>query len=175
MLRYRWLAAVAVLSMAACSPTHNWREWRADGAPLWALLPCKPDLAERPVPLTASPVVLHLASCEAGGQTFALGWARLGDPGLAPQALQRWRLAGLKSLRAESVDEAATRWTVAVAGAAPVLGVRAEGRDHRNQPVLNQTVYFVQGDWIFQAAVYGAQLPDAVTEPFFTGLRLSGS
>src|SRR5689334_7855840 len=68
-------AAAAVFALAACSPTFNWREVPIADAGLVALLPCKPDRAERALPLGAESVRVDMAGCEAGGATFAVAHA----------------------------------------------------------------------------------------------------
>ena len=160
--------------LAACSPTFNWRELRTDGTPLLALMPCKPEQAERTVPLGGAPTRLHMQSCDTGGLTFALAWAELGDAARAPEALAQWRGAALAAIR---VDPAlalnpANQWAARVPGAAHVQGLTAQGTAHDKQPVYMRAVYFAQGRQIYQAAVYGAQRPDAEAVTFFEGLRL---
>ncbi|MCU0926081.1 MAG: hypothetical protein MUF44_08580 [Hydrogenophaga sp.] len=49
----------------------------------------------------------------------------------------------------------------------------AQGKDPQGQAVQTRAVYFAQGTQVFQAAVYGAKLPDEAVEAFFAGLRLS--
>lgn len=169
-------AALAVLpALVACNPTFNWRELRPDGTPLLALMPCKPESATRPVPLGGAPVELHMHSCETGGLRFAVAWADVGNAAQAAAALAAWRSAGLRSLRVtpSPAGDTAAGWPMALAGADAVLGVSALGRDPQGQPVRTRAAYFAQGSRVFQAAVYGAELPDEVVEPFFAGLRLS--
>lgn len=91
----RWLLAAPVLALcAACSPVFNWREVPVD-AQLKALLPCKPDRAERELPIAPEGLqaTLSMAGCMAGDATFAVAaW-----PGLAadeaPARLQLWQAA----------------------------------------------------------------------------------
>lgn len=171
----RAAALAALLALGACSPTFNWRELRLDGAPLLALMPCKPESAIRAVPLAGTPTELHMHSCEAGGLRFAVAWADVGNAAQVAPALAAWRSASLQSIRVAPTpaDDPSTRWAVTVAGAPTVLGVRAQGQDPQGQPVQTRAAYFAQGSRVFQAAVYGAKLPDEVVEPFYAGLRLS--
>jgi hypothetical protein len=39
--------------------------------------------------------------------------------------------------------------------------------------VQTRAAYFAQGTRVYQAAVYGAKLPDEAVDTFFAGLRLS--
>lgn len=168
-------ALAALLSLGACSPTFNWRELRLDGTPLLALMPCKPEVASRAVPLAGTPTELHMHSCEAGGLRFAVAWADVGNAAQVPVALAAWRSASLQSMRMAPppADDPTTQWAVTVTGAPSVQGVKAQGTDPQGQPVQTRAAYFAQSTQVYQAAVYGAKLPDEALEPFFAGLRLS--
>lgn len=164
-------AAVLMLSASACSPTFNWREWRVDGTPLLALLPCKPESASRPVPLGGAgmaPTELHMHSCEAGELRFAVAWADAGEPAQVAPALAAWRQASLQAIRATGTD-----WSVALAGADAVQGVQAQGSDAQGRAVQTRALYFARGQQVFQAAVYGQRLSDEVLDTFFGGLSLT--
>jgi len=174
-LRWRRLALCALPILGACNPTFNWRELRPEGAPLQALMPCKPESATRPVPLDGgSPVELHMHSCDTGGLTFAVAWAELGSEARVSGALTGWRRASLAAVRLdpERGDDPATRWNAAVPGAAQAVGLTAQGSDHQGRAVQVRAVHFARGTQVFQAAVYGPMLGDEVTTTFFDGLKL---
>jgi propanediol dehydratase small subunit len=161
-------------AVSACSPTFNWREWRSDGTPLLALMPCKPESAVRPVPLGGAPTTLHTHSCDTGGLTFAVAWAELPDAARAPEALGQWRGAALAAIRLDPALalDVQTQWDARVPGASTAQGLRAQGTTPDNRPVQMRAVYFARGSQIYQAAVYGTGLPDAEVITFFDGLRL---
>ena len=164
------LAAALLMSASACSPTFNWREWRVDGTPLLALLPCKPESASRPAPLAggdAAPVELHMHSCEAGGVRFAVAWADVGQTAQVAPALAGWRRASLQAIRATG-----TEWAVALGGADAVQGVQAQGSDPQGRAVQSRALYFARGSQVFQAAVYGQGLSEEALDTFFGGLSL---
>lgn len=167
-----FLLMVVVLS--ACSPTFNWRDVRLASTPLQALMPCKPETAQRSVPLAGSPTELHLLACETGGIQFALAWAEVAAPTQVPQALAAWRSASLQAIGVRSLpgDEASTTWAALVPGAAQALGVQARGQNPAGGEVQTRAVYFARGTQVFQAAVYGERLPAEALEAFFGGLRL---
>jgi hypothetical protein len=146
-----------------------------EGTPLQALMPCKPETAVRAAPLAAGSLTdLHMFSCETGGLRFALAWADVGEVAAVPAALGAWRSASLSSIHVgEGLGNAVqTAWPVTVAGASSVVGVMAEGKDPQGQPVQTRAVYFSRGTLVFQAAIYGARLPEAPVEAFFSGLQL---
>jgi hypothetical protein len=144
------------VALSACSPTFNWREVRLEAAPLEALMPCKPETAQRSVPLAGSPTELHLLACETGGLQFAIAWAELDAAAQVPQALAAWRSASLQAIavRSEPGDESSTAWAVSVPGATQTLGVQASGQNPAGGAVQTRAVYFGRGTQVFQAAVY---------------------
>ncbi len=162
-----WLCLALLLS--ACQPRYNWREVRPEGGGVQTLMPCKPETAERSVPLGPQPVPLHMASCEAGGITYALAWVALGSAADAPAALQAWASASRQSLRSQqdAVWEAPR-----VEGATVVEGRALQGQDHRGEAVDARVVYALRGGRVYQAAVYGKALPDEHLEPFFSNLKV---
>lgn len=164
---------MAVMGASACSPTFNWRDLRPEGAQLEALMPCKPESATRPVPLLGTPVPLHMHSCEAGGLTFAVAWAELPQAGQAQEALKQWQSASLAAIRVPPGNTGRQEdWPVNVVGAAGALGVMAQGTDHRGNDLWSKAAYFEKDGKIYQAAIYGARIDEAVSATFFDGLVL---
>lgn len=163
----------APLWLAACSPTFNWRALPVDGAPLQALLPCKPEKAEREVPLAGVPTALQMRSCEAGGLTFAVAWADVREPARVPAALAGWRRASLLALKADPAlaDQTDAPPRPVVKGASQALGLQADGTDHRGAAMRMQAVHATRGTLIVQAAVYGPTIDERVAATFFEGLQ----
>ncbi|MBT9466396.1 hypothetical protein [Hydrogenophaga sp.] len=174
MRRLRLTGVLSVLTLTACSPTFNWRELRPEGAPLQALMPCKPETADRTVPLGGAPTVLHMHSCKAGGLTFALAWADVPDAAAVPAALIDWQRAALAAIRVDPAlqGDPSHRWAATVAGSTLAQGITAQGIDPQGQPVQSRAVYFARGSQVFQAAMYGAAPSDEVSSTFFDGLKL---
>jgi hypothetical protein len=166
-----------MLLVVACSPTFNWRDTALDGAALRAQMPCKPERAERQVPLTASGTTLRLMSCEAGGLTFALAWATLDTADGVPAVLDTWQQAGWTSLRQSVVAPAVspagwTAWPVTVARAQHLRAWQGPGLDHQGRTVMAAQLYFAHGAVVYQAAVYGPSIDAATLAPFVEALRL---
>jgi hypothetical protein len=81
--RPAWQAAAwpfVAAAVAGCSPALDWRETRLKGPGLEATFPCRPVGQARQVELAGRLVAMQLDGCEAGGRTFAVGWADVGDP-----------------------------------------------------------------------------------------------
>ncbi len=172
--RWPWVTLLWLLALGACSPTFNWRELRPQGTPLLALMPCKPEAAERTLPLDGVPTAMHMHSCEAGGHTFAVAWAQVSDASRVPAALAGWRAGALAALHVDAAlaADARTQWPVVVPGAKVQHGVQAEGTGPGGQHAHMRAAFFSSGPQVFQAAVYGTRLSDDVLATFFEGLRL---
>jgi len=79
--------------LLACSAALDWREVQPEGADAVALFPCRPHTLERSVVLAGRTVPMSLHACSAGGRTWALAVAPLGDPTLVSAALEAMRRA----------------------------------------------------------------------------------
>ena len=161
-----------LLALTACSPAFNWREVRPDNSRLSLLLPCKPDKAQKIVPLGGAPTSLFMLGCDAGGATFAVALADLGDAAKAAPVLAQWQNLTLANMKA-----APGTWQVLalkIPGAsteAPVSGVLALGQRADGTAVSGQAAYFAHGSQVFQAVMYASQIKPEVAETFFSSLK----
>ncbi|MBK5205101.1 MAG: hypothetical protein JJD98_06755 [Polaromonas sp.] len=165
-------AAAALLALAACSPAFNWREVRPENTRLSLLLPCKPDKAEKIVPLGGPPTTLSMLGCEASGATFAVAVADLGEAAKAAPVLAQWQgltLANMKA-RPDTRQTLPLRLPGAAAEPGPVL-VTAQGQRADGTAVSGQAAYFAQGSQVFQAVIYAVQITPEVAETFFSSLK----
>ncbi|NPC59250.1 hypothetical protein [Caenimonas soli] len=157
-------------TLAACSPTFNWREVRAEPTALKAMLPCKPDKGARSVPMAGREVSLQVIGCDTGGATFAVMFADLGDASRLGEVLAQWKAASLSNMRGTSALETPFRPPGALA-LPQSLQVVASGQRPDGTQVQSQAAYFAQGSHVFQAVIYTGQLKPEVAEPFFSGLK----
>lgn len=165
----RWVLYAAGL-LSACSPSLNWRTWSANETPLQALIPCKPDVAQRTVKLGEASANLHLHSCDNDGLRYALAWVVVPPALDAKKVMAQWHQASARSLNSQqpglSVDGPPVR------GASHTAWWQLKGQDHRGQVVLSQVVYFTDGQRVYQAAVYGQPWDELAIAPFWEGLKL---
>lgn len=162
------LTSAAVL--AACSAAHDWRQVRPEGDGLELLFPCKPDRVTRQVALAGAPVAMAMHACSAGGQTWAVAVAPLGDPARVTPALEELRRSAAANLGAGDGEAMA----LAVPGATPNPASRRErlqGRRPDGQPAVEQLAVFARGTTVYQATALGATLPAEAAETFFSSLR----
>lgn len=165
-------ALVLVVTTVACSPALNWREVPLQG--LAALLPCKPDHAERKLQLGPSDVTLRMSGCEAAGALYAISHVRVTDPSQLQATHHAWRQATLAAMQATS-DSMPPRppvsHSIGQAKAAPnpekLGGKRPDG-----SAVQAQLMWLNKGQDLYHVAVYGPKLPPEMTELLFSELSL---
>ena len=162
-------AAVVVCLLAACNPTFNWRDVRPGETRLALLLPCKPEKAEKIVPLGGRPTPLRLMGCDAGGATFAVAVADLGNAARAADVLTQWQSLTLANMKAGTPQVTPLVLKGAAPSPAPVL-VKAQGQRADGTAVSGQAAYFAQGTQVFQAVVYAGKLSPDVAETYFASL-----
>lgn len=170
----RVLAAPLLALCAACSPVFNWREVPVD-AQLKALLPCKPDRAERELPIAPEGLqaTLSMAGCMAGNATFAVAaW-----PGLAPEdapaRLQLWQSATRAQWDKAIVQSSAASMPQMRSTPAPQQWLLLPpGGQARAQARMR---WFAHADaqgrlTLYQATVLGQPSDPAAADTFFGGL-----
>lgn len=162
----------SLLLIAACSPTYNWREVREDAAQIKMLLPCKADEGQRELPLLEGKVVMvKMIGCKAGDLTFALAWADVLDTQNAEAALSNWQNATLATAKAKSKSRSELvmqgRSVRLNSGVLHIQGTQATG-----ESIEMRGLWFARDALVFQALVIGPSVPEALTEPFFSGLAM---
>ncbi len=167
-MRFLINAAVALTVLTACNPTFNWRDVRPEGTRLALLMPCKPDKAQRTVPMAGQPTEINLLSCDAGGATFAVSVADVQETSKVAAALAQWQSATLANIKAVPGQEAALKLPGLASGA---VMVKATGQRANGQTITSQAAYFAQDSRIFQAVMYADNVAPEVADTFFTGLK----
>lgn len=178
-----------LVALAACSPAFNWREVRPDNSSLSLLFPCKPDKAEKMVPLGGPPANLTLLGCDAGGATFAVAMADMGDVAKVPAVLAQWQNLTLANMRAPALTAGTPsaplpssepnppptqRNLIKVPGAdllAPPVLLKARGLRLDGGAVTGHAAYFSRGTQVFQVVLYADKVQPEVSETFFSSLK----
>jgi hypothetical protein len=162
----------AALLLAGCSPVFNWREVPIGGAAeLVALLPCKPDRAQRDLPLGNQSVPVRMAGCEAGGATFAVAQASASDAAQAQNWLAAWRTQSHAQWVGASLSEGPGSVPRASAAPAPL---RLEATRGGAQVRLLWFAHAQRNGEValYQATVLGTPSAPDAAQTFFEGLRL---
>jgi hypothetical protein len=168
-MRFLIYAVLALASLAACNPTFNWRDVRPDDTRLSLLMPCKPDKAQRTVPMAGQPTELMLLSCDAGGVTFALAMADVKEAANTAATLAQWQSATLVNMKAAPATSGVTFKLTGLASDAVL--VKATGQRANGQAVSSQAAYFAQGSKVFQAVMYADKIAPDAADTFFSGLK----
>ena len=173
--RLRAFSAVISVSLAACSPALDWRELHPAGQVLTFSLPCRPDAAQRQLPLAGGATVTwEMHACNAEGLTFAVAWGDTEDPSRVAPALAALASAGQARLRGRLESDVAAM----VPGMTPQAGARQwrlRGQLPDGAALVQEAVVFAHGTRVFQATVQGAAPESSQTRPFFEALRLDAS
>ncbi len=167
-------AALASLCVA-CTPSLNWREVRFEDGGLVVFLPCKPDKAKREITLQhegqAVPAQLSMQGCEAADIQFTLSQLTIPSSMDAKQVMAAWRVASLHAAGAQAQEASVQNETVGGAQAA-VVALRSQIQNAQHKA---QWLWFGEGRFIYQLAVYGApqnKSLDEVAHVYFSGVKL---
>jgi hypothetical protein len=164
------LLGAASLSLAACSPALDWHSVPVPGTQLVAELPCRPGRFEREVTVAGLPLKLYMLSCEAGGVTYGVATAEVGDPARVEAVLQALRDGAAAAIRSADSPAGALN----MRGATPFSGnssAHLHGRRPDGEEVEEAIRVFGRGTRVFQASAVGARLPEAALRPFEDGLH----
>lgn len=159
-------------ALIACSPALDWREVRAPGAAVAALMPCKPAAQQRHLSLAGVPVVMSLQACSAGGLTWALVSADLADPARVGAALDDLLAASARNVSAVLPVGS----TFAPPGSTPHVRsrrIRLAGTLPDGSRAQLESAVFTHGTWVFQATVLGEKADAEAADSFFASLRVT--
>jgi hypothetical protein len=173
-MNLRWMYWAPPFALcAACTPTLNWREIRPEGSGAIALFPCKPSSHVRTVRIGSTPASMALYACTAGGVTYALAHADLGDPHLVGPALSELRASTAANLSAEARADG----EIQVPGMTPNAQagrIRMTGILPSGEAAQAAAGFFVKGTRVFQATAVGPKLDAQALETYLGGLKLPG-
>ena len=159
-----WLAASAALATLGCSPALNWREVPLGGAKV--MLPCKPDRAQRPVPLGVQPMTMEMVGCEADGALFAASRVEV------PQAEQAATLARWYSASMNSLGEIAQSQAGPPPWKGRSLAATGQGKAPDGSVVQARFLWQAGSRELILLAVYAPRVTTEMTEPFLIDLKL---
>ncbi len=165
------LSLLTLMLLQACSPSLNWRDVRPEGTGLVLLLPCKPDKAQRTVPLGGSATELNMLGCDAGGTTFAVASADIGDAAKVVEVLAQWQKLTLLNMKAAPGAQVLPLKVVGSASMPPAVLVKAQGQRADGQAVTGQAAYFAKGTQVFQVVMYAGKAAPEASETFFSSLK----
>jgi hypothetical protein len=158
------------LATMGCAPALDWRFVDVPDSELEVQLPCRPGRFERDLRVAGVPLKLFMLSCEAGGVTYGVATADVGDPASVEIVLAALAENARAALRAAGESYA----PLELPGATPFRGnvkARLHGRRPDGRPAEESFRVFARGSRIFQASAIGSSFNDAAVKPFEEGLR----
>lgn len=158
--------------VAACTPVLDWREVRPQGAGLLALFPCKPAAHARQVLLAEVPVEMTIYACSAGGATYAVAFADLGQAHQIERGLAALALAAARNIGAAPASDAAPAQVPGMTPNPQARRLSLAGRLADGRSVQEQVAVFSRGTWVYQATVVGPGLTQDAVDTFLGALRL---
>jgi len=162
----------ALVLLAACSPSLDWREVRPPGSGAALLMPCRPASHARELALAGARIKLTLHACQAAGSTWAVAWADVGDPARVGASLQELRQSVLANLGGGS--PAALPQQVSGGTPSPQGGVfEVAGRLPDGQAVRGRLALAALGTRVLQFTALGPQPDAAALDTFTQSLRLA--
>jgi len=164
------LAALALGALAACSPTLDWRSVALPDTQLVTELPCKPGRFQRDVTVAGMRLKLFMLSCEAGGVTYGVSTAEVGDPARVDAVLLALRDSAAAAIRSSGAVPGALN----LRGVTPFSGnssATLHGQRPDGERIEESIRVFARGTRVFQASAVGIALPAAALGPFEDGLR----
>ena len=166
------LALLVLLVATGCSPKLNWRDVQPGNSGLKLLLPCKPDQGDKIVPLGGRPTKMTMLGCDAGGATFAVALADLGEVPNVPEVLAQWQALTLSNMKATpaTTQSRPLRVPGASEDPAPVLVV-AQGQRPDGSAVNGWAAYFTKGSQVVQVVMYASAIEPVAAEIYFASLK----
>jgi hypothetical protein len=92
------LALMLAVTLSACSPQYDWRDYRSADAPYAVLFPSKPATHTRAIQLGQLAVSMTMTASDIDGVVFAIGSAQLADATEVPAALAAMRSAMVSNI-----------------------------------------------------------------------------
>lgn len=154
------LALLTAVTLSACSPKYDWRDYRSADAPYSVLFPGKPATQTRAIQLDQLPVSMTMTAANIDGVVFAIGSAQLADAAQAQAAL-----AAMQSAMVHNIGGIITSSKPLANGA---VEVDASGKTMR---LIGR--FIAKERRVYQIVIIGApqKIEAEQAETFFTSLK----
>jgi hypothetical protein len=172
----RVLPLLAALSLVACSPRYNWRDYSSPDAPYRVMFPDKPSSHTRSIDLDGMTLDMTMTATQIETTMFAVGSAQAPDAAKAQAALGAMKTALVRNIGATVTKEKATAATVSKDGAqiqGATLDIEATGLQN-GVPMRLLGHFEARNQRFYQVVVMGRAktlAPDQV-EQFMTSFKL---
>jgi hypothetical protein len=170
------LSVLAAMSLSACSPTYNWRDYNSPDAPYSVTFPAKPATYTRKIDLDGLQVNMTMTAAEVEDTMFAVGSAEAPDPAHAQAALQAMKTALVRNINARvNSEKSAAASATNGSGTSASASIDVDATGARNGKPVRLVAHFVARDKRFyQVVVMGkaSAVGPEQTEQFLTSFKL---
>lgn len=168
--------AALALSLMACSPKYNWRDYSPPDAAYRVTFPAKPATYTRTVNLDGQTIEMTMTAAEVDGAVFAVGAAQVADAATAQAALSAMKTALVRNIGGTITSEknaAAATLANGQASQSAASDVQAEGA-HQGVPMRLVGHFEARDKRFYQVVVMGpakAIVPEQ-TDQFLSSFKL---
>jgi hypothetical protein len=170
------LPVLAAVSLSACSPTYNWRDYNSPDAPYRVMFPAKPATYTRKIDLDGMQVNMTMTAAEVEDTMFAVGSAQAPDAAHAQAALQAMKNALIRNIGAKVTSEkSAASSATNASGTSQGASIDVEATGTRNGVPVRLVGHFVARDKRFyQVVVMGkaSTVSPEQTDQFLSSFKL---
>jgi hypothetical protein len=159
----KFAALLLTVTLMACSPKFDWREVRGTDAPFTVLMPAKAASFSRLMELDGVNLNLHMTAADAGGLSFAVGYAKVNESNKIPGVLAAMQAGMLKNIRATSSKPRQSDGSE----------IEAIGQLQNGQTVKLLGRFVARGNWVYQVVIIGPEkaLNADVVDTFLTSFK----
>jgi hypothetical protein len=170
------LPAIAAVSLSACSPAYNWRDYNSPDAPYSVMFPAKPATYTRKIDLDGMQVNMTMTAAEVEDTMFAVGSGEAPDAAHAQAALQAMKTALVRNIGAKvNSEKSAAASGTNNQGSSSSASIDVDASGTRNGAPVRLIAHFVARDnRFYQVVVMGkasAVAPEQ-TDQFLTSFKL---
>lgn len=160
------LTLMLALTLTACSPKYDWRDYRSSDAPYAVLFPGKPATQTRNIKLDQQDVSMTMSAAEVDGVVFAVGSAQLADAAQAPAAVEAMKKAMVNNINATITG------SKTLANGAQEIDASGSGN---GRPMRMVGRFLAKDQRIYQVVVIGPaqQISGEPVDTFLTSFKLN--
>ena len=169
-------ATLFTLTLGACSPQFNWRDYSSEAAPFRVMFPDKPSTHTRKVDLDGLQVEMTMTAAQVNGTTFAVGTAEAPDAASAEKALVAMKTAMVRNIGATIQSEKVGKTSSAIGSAqsqSAAVDIEARGVQ-KGEPVKLVGHFESRNKRLYQVIVVGKEkeLTRENVEMFMSSFKL---
>jgi hypothetical protein len=161
------------LLIAACSASHNWRDYTSQDAPYRIMFPDKPSIHKRTIDLDGMKVEMTMTAVDTDGTMFAVGSAVAPDAAHAQAALRAMQTALVRNIGATVTSEKASAAASTTGGQRSTIDIEARGAQ-QGTPMKLIGHFEARDKRFYQVIVMGKEknMPKEAVDQFISSFKL---